>query len=69
MPTKVHTHIAGSYCTVQLLPNWELYIEARKNIRLPSFSFIEVVGDGTFTCEDCDGDEVEIQMYQLTPLI
>lgn len=26
-------------------------------------------GDGTFTCEDCDGDEVEIQMYQLTPLI
>ena len=26
-------------------------------------------GDGTFTCKDCDGDEVEIQMYQLTPLI
>ena len=25
-------------------------------------------GDGTFTCEDCDGDEVEIRMYQLTPL-
>ena len=46
MGTQVHTHIAGSYCTVQLLPNWELYIEARKDIRLPSFSFIEVVRAG-----------------------
>jgi hypothetical protein len=43
---KVHSHIAGSYCTIQLLPNWELYIEARKDIRLPSFNFIEVVCAG-----------------------
>ena len=26
---KVHTHIGGSPCVVQLLPNWEAYIEDR----------------------------------------
>lgn len=46
MLAKVHSHISGSYCTIQLLPNWELYIEARKDIRLPSFNFIEVVRAG-----------------------
>ena len=46
MTTQVHTHIAGSYCAVQLVPSWELYIEARKDVRLPSFSFIEVVRAG-----------------------
>ena len=46
MTAQVHSHISGSHCTIQLLPNWELYIDARKDIRLPSFSYIEVVRAG-----------------------
>lgn len=47
---KVLTHIGGSKCVVELnrpCPDWQLtYIDARADVRYPSFSFIEVVRDG-----------------------
>ena len=43
---KVHANIGGSYVVVYLNPQMSEYIDARKDVRHPDFSFIEVVRDG-----------------------
>lgn len=37
---------SGSKCVVQIGPNWERYIDARIDTRLPDYSCIEVVVRG-----------------------
>ena len=40
----VNSHVAGSYCVAHL--KHELYIDARKDCRHPTTSFIELVSNG-----------------------
>lgn len=42
----VHTSIGGSVCVVQLTPDWEHYIDARKDVRYPYCSVLEFVAHG-----------------------
>lgn len=41
---QVHTHYAGAYCVVFKHPDH--YIDARKDARVPGYSFIDVVRNG-----------------------
>jgi hypothetical protein len=43
---KVHANVGGSFVVVYLNPQMSTYIDARKDIRHPDFSFIEVVRNG-----------------------
>lgn len=47
---QVLTYIAGSYLVVKISDDFEHYIEARKDLRYPNFSFIEVVKGGQVLC-------------------
>jgi hypothetical protein len=48
---KTLTHIGGSYCMVQ--NHSEHYIDARKDVRQPWATFIEVVRNGRVYLRDC----------------
>ncbi len=50
---QVHTGIGGSHLVVQLRPNhFEYYIDSRKDVRYPGWSFIEVVRQGQVRLHD-----------------
>ncbi len=69
MTISVSKYIGGSYCVVHLSPHfWDegLYIDARKDVRQPDYSFIEVVKNGRVIWSQVDhNDQAPEQIISL----
>lgn len=63
---KVRTDIGGSICVIQIRDDWEEYIDARNDVRTPSFVLIEYVRAGQVRFHDTvHRDNAPLTMIQL----